>query len=77
VDIVRALRGQSKNGSIPTIRAAIMIGKVMKLSGSKAVSSDKSFVQSCVDILDSEVENIDKKKDAKGKMAQLVKEICK
>jgi len=77
VDLIRALRGQSKNGSIPTIRAAIMIGKVMKLSGSKAVSSDKSFVQSCVDILDSEVENIDKKKDAKGKMAQLVKEICK
>jgi len=77
VDIVRALRDTDKNGAIPTVRAAIMIGKVMKLSGSKACSSDEGFVQGCMDILDSEVDSIDKKKkDVKKKIAELIKEIC-
>jgi len=77
VDIVRALREKDKNGAIPTVRAAIMIGKVMKLSGSKAHSSDEGFVQGCLDILDSEVDSVDnKKKDVKEKIVELIKEIC-
>ena len=76
VDIIRALRNQDKNGAIPTIRAAIMIGKVMRLSNSSASSSDEGFVQSCLDILDSEVDSMNKKTDIKGKILDLVKEIC-
>lgn len=78
VDLIRALRDQDKNGVIPTVRAAIMIGKVMRLSGSNASSSDEGFMQSCLDILDSEVTSVDrdKKTDIKGKILDLIKEIC-
>ncbi len=77
VDLVRALREQDKDGAIPTVRAAIMIGKVMKLSGVGADSSDEGFVQSCLDILDSEIDSVDRKrKDVKGKIVELIKEIC-
>ena len=76
VDIIRALRDQDKNGDIPTIRAGIMIGKVMRLSGSNASSSDEGFVQCCLDILDSETDSVDRKIDIKGKILDLIKEIC-
>ncbi|MEW6685010.1 MAG: gas vesicle protein GvpN [Candidatus Edwardsbacteria bacterium] len=77
VDIVRALRGQDKDGAIPTIRAAIMIGRVMRLSSSDASSSDEGFVQTCLDILDSEIDSVDREKiDIKGKMVDLIKQIC-
>jgi len=77
VDIIRALRDHDKNGTIPTVRAAIMIGKVMGLSGSSASSSDKNFIQSCLDILDSETDSVDRKKaDIKGRIVGLIKEIC-
>lgn len=77
VEIIRALRDQDKNGAIPTIRAAIMIGKVMRLSSSSASSSDEGFRQSCLDILDSETDSVDrKKKDIKGKILDLIKTIC-
>lgn len=76
VDIIRALRDQDKNGAIPTVRAGIMIGKVMRLSGSNASSSDEGFVQCCLDILDSETDSVDRKIDIKGKILDLIKEIC-
>ncbi|MBU4311176.1 MAG: gas vesicle protein GvpN, partial [Candidatus Omnitrophica bacterium] len=77
VDIIRALRDHDKNGTIPTVRAAIMIGKVMGLSGSSASSSDEGFVQSCLDILDSETDSVDRKKaDIKGRIVGLIKDIC-
>ncbi|MBU4482706.1 MAG: hypothetical protein KKG62_01230, partial [Actinobacteria bacterium] len=78
VDIIRALREQYKNGDIPTIRAGIMIGKVMRLSGSRANSSDQGFVQSCLDILDSEVGFINeaKRTDTKEKIVDLIKKVC-
>lgn len=76
VDLIRALRDQDKNGAIPTIRAAIMIGKVMRLSGSSASSSNEGFVRSCLDILDSEVSMDKKKTDIKGKIVELIKQIC-
>ncbi|MFZ6016270.1 MAG: gas vesicle protein GvpN [Nitrospirota bacterium] len=77
VDIIRALRDQDKNRAIPTIRAAIMIGRVMRLSGSSASSSDEGFVQTCLDILDSEIDSVDREKiDIKGKIVDLIKQIC-
>jgi len=76
VDLIRALRDHDKNGATPTIRAAIMIGKVMRLSDSRASSSDEGFVQSCLDILDSEVDSMDKKTDVRGKIVDSIKKIC-
>ena len=78
VNIIRNLRNQDKNGAIPTIRAAIMIGKVMKLSGSTANSSDKTFVQSCLDILDSEMDyiNNEKQKEINDKIVSLIMKSC-
>ena len=78
VNIIRALRNQDNNGAIPTIRAAIMIGKVMKLSGSAANSSNQTFVQSCLDILDSEMDYIDneKQKEINDKIMSLIVKFC-
>jgi len=78
VNIIRTLRNQDKNGAIPTIRAAIMIGNVMKLSGSTANSSDKTFVQSCLDILDSEMDylNNEKQKEINDKIVSLIMKSC-
>jgi len=78
VNIIRSLRDQDKNGAIPTVRAAIMIGKVMKLSGSTVNSSDKTFVQSCLDILDSEMDyiNNEKQKEINDKIMSLIMKFC-
>jgi len=78
VDLIRCLRDQDKNGAIPTIRAAIMIGRVMELSGSSASSSDEDFVKGCLDILDSEVDSVDRDKngDIKEKILDSIKTIC-
>jgi len=76
VDIIRALREQDKNGAIPTVRAAVMISRVMDLSGSTASASDEGFVQSCLDILDSEVDSLENKTNIKEKILSLIKQIC-
>ena len=78
VDLIRCLRSQDNNGAVPTIRAAIMIGKVMKLSGAQASASDEDFVKCCLDILDSEVDSVDRDKngDIKEKILDSIKTIC-
>jgi len=78
VDIVRGLREHDKNGAVPTIRAAIMISRVMTLAGASANPSDESFTESCLDILDSEVDSVDAHKNGKVKkrIKELIKEIC-
>ena len=77
VDVIRALRGEDENSAVPTIRAAIMIGKVMNLSDSRADSSDQGFVKSCLDILDSETDSVDRdKKNVKGKILSLIEDFC-
>ena len=54
VDLVRAFRAKSEgDGHVATVRACIMIGKILKAYGARARASDKSFVGTCVDVLDS------------------------
>ncbi|ODS34291.1 MAG: hypothetical protein SCARUB_00550 [Candidatus Scalindua rubra] len=53
--MVRLLRNERPDRNAPTIRACIMIGKVLKLSGMEADASNKDFVKVCLDILDSEI----------------------
>ena len=53
VDLVRAFRADSDgNGHAPSVRASIMIGKILKAYGARANARDKSFVRTCVDVLD-------------------------
>ena len=54
VDLVRAFRaGRKADGHAATVRACIMIGKILKAYGARPNASDKSFVHTCVDVLDS------------------------
>ncbi len=57
VDIVRGFREICQNGMTPTIRASIVIGKVLRVSGAKVMADDSDFVETCFDILDSESQN--------------------
>ena len=54
VDLVRAFRAEGEeNGHAATVRACIMIGKILKAYEARATASDKSFVRTCADVLDS------------------------
>lgn len=55
VDMVRMLRNERPDTNTPTVRACIMIGKVLKLSDTKADVNNKNFVKVCLDVLDSEI----------------------
>ncbi|MFH1954461.1 MAG: gas vesicle protein GvpN [Pseudomonadota bacterium] len=57
VNIVRGFREICQNGMTPTIRASIIIGKVLRISGAKVMADDSDFVETCFDILDSEPQN--------------------
>lgn len=54
VDVVRAYRQKEGNGSGPTVRASIMIGKVLNQSGSNTDANNEIFKQACADVLDRE-----------------------
>jgi len=53
VNIVRDFRNGGKDGATPTVRAAVMIARILRLSGGKAIPADKNFFRFCMDILDS------------------------
>lgn len=55
VDIVRDFRQSRKDKNSPTVRAAIQIGKVLKLCRAQAKVSDQSFERACFDVLNSEM----------------------
>ena len=57
VDIVRGFRETKKDKNSPTVRAAVMIGNVLKLCKAKAQAFDKSFERACFDVLSSEMGN--------------------
>jgi len=56
VDIVRGFRETCQNGTTPTIRACIIIGKVLNLCDARPIADDQAFVETCMDVLDSEVQ---------------------
>jgi len=55
VDIVRDFRETRKDKNSPTVRAAIMIGKVLKLCKAQVKASDEKFRRACLDVLSSEM----------------------
>ncbi|MDI6815107.1 MAG: gas vesicle protein GvpN [Dehalococcoidales bacterium] len=58
VNIVRDFRQGGKYDRAPTVRACIMIAKVLRLCEAHAVASDSDFTQACVDVLASEASGI-------------------
>ncbi|NQS88510.1 gas vesicle protein GvpN, partial [Patescibacteria group bacterium] len=66
VDIVRNFREIENHLSIPTVRACVMIGKLLPVFGARAiVVNDKNFVQAMLDILDANTSGISTS-DTKG-----------
>jgi len=78
VDLVRSLRDHDENGVLPSVRACIMLGKIMNLSGAKASAKDEDFVKSCLDIMDSETNFMgqQKKSGIRERIAGVINKIC-
>ena len=55
VSLVRRVRETKSNKVTPTVRACIVMGKILKLQGETAVESTHTFRQTCLDILMPEV----------------------
>jgi len=56
--VVRGFREIENHHSTPTVRACIMIGKLLKVCGARATAGDKDFLQTTLDILDSDSSGI-------------------
>jgi gas vesicle protein GvpN len=63
VRLVRKVReAKSENKLTPTVRACIVLGKILKLKGDTAPDTSNGFKQICLDVLMSEVAGKDRKK---------------
>jgi len=51
VDIVRFIRETRENGLQPSVRASIMIAKVLSVTGSTPKPDNSDFVDACLDVL--------------------------
>ncbi len=56
VDIVRDFRQTKYYQFTPTVRACIMIGKVLSLCQGHATAEDENFTQACLDVLGAEAD---------------------
>ena len=55
VSLVRKVREAKSNKLTPTVRACIVMGKILKLKGETALETNHTFRQTCLDILMPEV----------------------
>jgi gas vesicle protein GvpN len=63
VRLVRKVREvKSENKLTPTVRACIVLGKILKLKGEATIGTNNGFKQICLDVLMSEVAGRDRKK---------------
>jgi nitric oxide reductase NorQ protein len=63
VSLVRKVReAKSKNKLTPTVRACIILGKILNLKGVTALYANNGFKQTCLDVLMPEVPRKDRKK---------------
>lgn len=51
VSLVRGVRGAKSNKHTPTVRACIVMGKILKLKGESLLETNHTFRQTCLDIL--------------------------
>jgi len=78
VNLVRSVRDYDENGILPSVRACIMLGKIMNLSGLQANAKDEDFVKSCLDIMDSETNSMSQQDGAefRKKIINSINKIC-
>lgn len=75
VDVVRAYRADCNgNGHAPSVRASIMIARILKAYDSRADAADEGFVRTCVDVLDPPGPNGDGATEEK--VATLIKQFA-
>ena len=55
VKLVRRVRDAKAHKLTPTVRASVMIGKILKMMGEEDLSGNRAFAQVCLDILLPEV----------------------
>lgn len=55
VSLIRKVREAKSNKLTPTVRACIVMGKILKLKGKTALETNHTFRQTCLDILMPEV----------------------
>jgi gas vesicle protein GvpN len=67
VTLIRKVREAKSNKLIPTVRACIVIGKILKLKGATALNTDHIFKQTCLDIVIPEVP-----KDEREKVTEVI-----
>ncbi|MFQ6030097.1 MAG: gas vesicle protein GvpN [Dehalococcoidia bacterium] len=78
-DIVRDFRQIGDHGHAPTVRAAIMIARVLREAGTHASPGDQCFQDTCLDILGSELKDGDAAGnglEARGTVLELIKKHC-
>ncbi len=80
VDVVRDLRQAGKYEFTPTVRACVMVGKVLSVSGARASASDDTFTHACLDALGAEADSGDGagpgKPEIRGAVLDLIAKHC-
>jgi nitric oxide reductase NorQ protein len=62
VELVRRVREAKSNKLTPSVRACIIIGKILNLKGEPAIGANHGFRQTCLDILMPEVPREEREK---------------
>jgi len=73
VEIVRSLRKSKSDHTTPTVRAAVMLGKVINLSGIAPEAKNGDFTKFALDILDSEISTSDQQKN--GELRAMIRDV--
>lgn len=78
VDIVQNLRKNKKNGFQPSIRASIMIAKVLKASNATAKTDNSDFVDTCMDVLDFDTNGFKEQSEGlvRQAIADAINQVC-
>ena len=77
VKMVRALRELGAGRYTPTVRACIIIGKVLKIRKAQAVAQDPIFREVCLDVLTSETNGLHERKTKKNEMHAVVENLIR
>lgn len=80
VDVIRGIR-EDKGSEFPSVRACIMIGKILNLCNARPVASDEIFVRTCLDVLNLEDRHSSREDikvgESKEMVMGLIKKYCK
>ena len=75
VNIVRAFRDTRENGLQPSVRAAVMIARVLNETSTKPDANNSEFVETCMDVLDFDSNGF--KGQPEGEVRQVIMDTIK